>query len=217
MNNKKTFMFEFIKTLLLFSSFFLLSCSGDNSDSAATPTSPNPPPVTASDTLLPLLSLNGSSTVVVQQGEVFEDAGVSASDNIDGDLSVSVVVEGEVNTSTLGEYVLTYQVSDTAGNSAPPVTRTVLVKNDTLFLQVAIDTNGLTIVDEPKTIANMQMKLADEVIYDGNIGIEIRGSSSQSFDKKSYGFETWDAEGNDTDFPLAGFPEEEDWIFLRPV
>jgi hypothetical protein len=216
MNNKKTFMFEFIKTLLLFSSFFLLSCSGDNNDSAATPTSSNPPPIAASDTLPPLLSLKGSSTVVVQQGDSFVDEGASASDNIDGDLSASVVIEGEVNTSILGEYVLTYQVSDTAGNSAPPVTRTVLVNNDELFLQVAIDTNGLTIVDEPKTIANMQMKLADEVIYDGNIGIEIRGSSSQSFDKKSYGFETWDAEGNDTNFPLAGFPEEEDWIFYGP-
>ena len=54
------------------------------------------------------------------------------------------------------------------------------------------------------------------ILYDGNIGIEYRGSSSQLFDKKSYGFETWDEENEDMDYPLLGFPEEEDWIFYGP-
>ena len=162
MNNKKKFTFNFMKTLLLLSSFFLFSCSSDDSDSAPTPPSTppsNPPTVENPDILPPLLSLIGNSTIVVQQGETFTDEGVSASDNIDGDISALVVIEGEVNTNNLGEYVLTYQVSDAADNAATPVTRKVQVKNDKLFIQVAIDTNGLTIVDEPKTMASMQMKL----------------------------------------------------------
>ena len=52
--------------------------------------------------------------------------------------------------------------------------------------------------------------------YNGSIAIEVRGSSSQSFPKKSFGFETKDESGKDLDFPLLGLPEEEDWIFYGP-
>jgi hypothetical protein len=48
--------------------------------------------------------------------------------------------------------------------------------------------------------------------YDGFIGIERRGSSSQDFPKKSWGFETWDSAGQDIDVSLLGMPEESDWI-----
>jgi hypothetical protein len=84
------------------------------------------------------------------------------------------------------------------------------------LLQVAIQTNGNTIVDEPKVMATMRMTFEETTVYDGTIGIEYRGCSSQWFDKKSYGFETWDEHGADIDVPLAGFPEEEDWILYGP-
>ena len=49
-----------------------------------------------------------------------------------------------------------------------------------------------------------------------DLGIEISGSSSQMFPKKSYGFETWDEENNDLNVELLDFPKEEDWIFYAP-
>lgn len=52
--------------------------------------------------------------------------------------------------------------------------------------------------------------------YDGKIGIEIRGSSSQMFPKKQYGFETRNADGTNLNVPLLGFPEENDWILYAP-
>ncbi|MFT6478748.1 MAG: hypothetical protein ACJAVP_001886, partial [Spirosomataceae bacterium] len=74
---------------------------------------------------------------------------------------------------------------------------------------VVINTNGNIIVDEPKVMADMkimhkgdgQENLQTDVpnIYDGKIGIEFRGSSSQSFPKKPFGFETWDNKGEDID------------------
>ena len=36
------------------------------------------------------------------------------------------------------------------------------------------------------------------------------------FDKKSYGFETWNTNGEDLNVELAGFPKEEDWILYGP-
>ena len=84
------------------------------------------------------------------------------------------------------------------------------------LVQVEVNTNNGTIVDEPKINAQITFSQNDVVSYDGPIGIEIRGASSQSFPKKSYGFETRDANNEDLDVSLLGFPEEEDWILYGP-
>lgn len=91
---------------------------------------------------------------------------------------------------------------------------------------VVINTNGQTIPDEPKITVNMgiiwnengQRNFLSDPFnhYDGLIGIEIRGSSSQMFPKKQYGFETRDADGEDLDVELLGMPEESDWILHAP-
>ena len=78
---------------------------------------------------------------------------------------------------------------------------------------VVISTGILDIQNEPKVKGTMKIWQGDEKIHDLNIGIEFRGSTSfRLSDKKSYGIETWDEEGNDVDVSIFGFPEEEDWI-----
>jgi len=81
---------------------------------------------------------------------------------------------------------------------------------------IQINTYSAEIVDEPKIKGYLEIYQGDDKIEEHNIGIEIRGSSSQFFDKKSYGFETWDEEGEDLNVSLAGYPEEEDWILYGP-
>jgi CotH protein. len=49
--------------------------------------------------------------------------------------------------------------------------------------------------------------------YNGKIGIELRGSSSQSFPKKGYAVETRDSAGENLNVELMGFPAENDWVF----
>ena len=82
--------------------------------------------------------------------------------------------------------------------------------------QINIDTNGSSIVDEPKIVALFSISEADIETYNGGMGIEIRGSTSQRFPKKSYGFETHDSDNEDLDVSLLGMPEEEDWILYAP-
>ena len=82
--------------------------------------------------------------------------------------------------------------------------------------QVLVNTHGAPIVDEPKIVAQMTINTPDGVDFEGKIGIEIRGKSSQMFPKKSYGFETWDETNDDLDVSLLGFPEEADWILHGP-
>ena len=87
---------------------------------------------------------------------------------------------------------------------------------DSLLYQFSINTLGSEIVDEPKIPSILTIKKGDSIYYTGNIGIEIRGESSQWFDKKSYGFETWDENYQDLNVSLIDFPKEEDWILYGP-
>ncbi len=90
------------------------------------------------------------------------------------------------------------------------------IKPEDRLPQVLINTNGNTIVDDPKIVAQMNISKNGLLSYDGTIGIEIRGASSQTFPKKSYGLETWDESNNGIDVTLLGLPEEEDWILYGP-
>lgn len=72
------------------------------------------------------------------------------------------------------------------------------------------------IQDDPKVMVDLVVEEEGVVSYSGKIGIEFRGSTSQGFPKKSYGFETWDQAGNDIEVSLLGYPEEEDWILYGP-
>ncbi len=84
------------------------------------------------DTTSPVITLNGPSTIDLNVGDTYTEQGATATDNIDGDLTSSIVVGGDiVDTNAGGVYVVTYNVSDAAGNAATEITRTVNVIPDT--------------------------------------------------------------------------------------
>lgn len=92
---------------------------------------------------------------------------------------------------------------------------------------VVINTFGVEIPNEPKITAAMGIvdngpgqinHITDPFNgYNGAIGIELRGSSSQGYEKKPYAIETRDASGEDLDVPLLGMPEESDWALIAPL
>ena len=93
---------------------------------------------------------------------------------------------------------------------------------------VIIDTDGgVTIPDEPKVLATMKIiwhqdgsrnYLTDAnnpefLNYNGRIGIERRGSSSQDLPKKPYGLETLQADNvTNNNVSILGMPRENDWV-----
>lgn len=91
---------------------------------------------------------------------------------------------------------------------------------------VVINTFGQTIPDDPKIVAHMGIidngfgnrnYLTDSFnSYNGNIGIELRGSWSQTFPQKQYGFETLDSLNVEIDTTVMGMPAESDWILHAP-
>lgn len=78
------------------------------------------------DTTAPVISLLGDNPMTVTKGSVFTDPGVTITDNVDTGLTATV--SGSVDTATAGIYILSYDVTDNAGNAATTVTRGVEVK-----------------------------------------------------------------------------------------
>lgn len=112
----------------------------------------------AADTEPPVITLVGENPVNISVGDVYTDAGATAQDDIDGDISSLIIVGGDtVDTSTVGTYNITYNVSDSAGNAAAEVTRTVNVNEPTYNITFTVD---MTNVDG----------------YDGTTPISLAGS-----------------------------------------
>ena len=77
------------------------------------------------DTTAPVITRIGSASINVAWGASYTDAGATATDNVDG--SVTVTPTGSVNTAVPGIYTITYNARDAANNNAVAVTRTVTV------------------------------------------------------------------------------------------
>ena len=61
----------------------------------------------------------------MKQGLDYTDAGVTAMDSFEGDLAAKVVNWVQSTPSEPGDYTLTYNVSDSSGNAATEIKRTV--------------------------------------------------------------------------------------------
>ncbi len=96
----------------------------DGAGNAATPVIRT---VTVADTLPPVITLLGDDPVQLDVGEAYIDAGATAADDCDGDLTTEIVVVNPVDTNTVGAYLVTYNVTDGEGNVAEEVTRLVKV------------------------------------------------------------------------------------------
>ena len=76
----------------------------------------------------PVITLIGANPQTVEVGDRYVERGATATDNVDGTVTSDIVIDASaVDTSTLGAYPVTYDVSDAAGNPAPTATRTVRV------------------------------------------------------------------------------------------
>lgn len=102
-----------------------------------------------------------------------------------------------------------------------------IVFNSSNLPIVVINTAGsVPIPNEPKVDATMGIiyngmgsinSLSDPFNeFDGNIGIEIRGSSSSTFPKKQWGLETRDPSGNSIDVSFFNMAYDNDWVLYAP-
>ena len=72
--------------------------------------------ITHTDPIAPVVTLVGDEVVTVERRSEYTEQGATALDNCDGDLTGQVVIEGEVDVLTSGDYTIVYSVTDAFGN-----------------------------------------------------------------------------------------------------
>ena len=108
--------------------------------------------VTVVDKVAPVLKLNGLKEITINAGTDYVDAGATAHDAVDGDISGSIEAVTTVDTSKPGNYKVTYYVKDRSGNYAAAVVRTIkVIKIGPPALSIVRNANGsITVTFEGK-------------------------------------------------------------------
>jgi len=158
-----------------------LQACGGATDS--TPTNPS------ADTAAPVITLTGLPIVNHELGFTYIDAGATATDDVDGTVSVSTA--GSAGTSA-GTYTLTYTASDSAGNTAT-ATRSVIVA-DTSVPVIALVGPASVSHEEGSTYVDAGATATDTV--DGSVVVVTTGSVGTTVGTYSLNYTATDSAGN---------------------
>ena len=88
------------------------------------------------DSIAPVITLLGDAAVSIEVGDTYIDAGATAKDNYDGDITSNIVTVSNVDTAIVGSYTVTYDVSDANENAAATVTRLVTVEDALSMVEI---------------------------------------------------------------------------------
>ena len=107
----------------------------------------------------PVITILGDNPFNMYAGDSYSDPGATAIDDVDGDLTSSIVTTGTVNPSVIGTYTITYKVTDSSNNTAT-ATRTVNVV-DNVLPTITFGTNGNSTYAKSRTT---KVTVSDNVI-----------------------------------------------------
>ena len=142
-----------------------------------------------SDVTIPVITLLGEAEVSLELGSTYVDAGAAAVDNIDGDITSSIVVTNAVDVNTVGTYLVTYNVSDAAGNAAAEVNRTIEITPDvtkpviTLIGDPIVDlVIGSTYIDVGATaVDNIDGNITSSIVVTNAVDVNALGTYTVSY------------------------------------
>ena len=136
------------------------------------------------DNTAPVITLLGQPIVTLEQGHQYTDAGATALDNVDGNLTPILVITNTVDTSVAGNYVVRYNVTDMDGNVATQVVRTVIVTPDVTAPIISMNgspsvsvTVGTSYTDAGATASDyFQVDLSAQMQQADNIDLNMLGT-----------------------------------------
>ena len=94
------------------------------------------------DTTAPIITLTGEAHVELLVGSSYTELGATATDIVDGVLTSDISVVSDLCTNILGNYNITYSVSDSCGNSSSVLRQVVIYDN--VAPTIDLSTNPLT-------------------------------------------------------------------------
>ena len=147
------------------------------------------------DATKPTIALSGDATVTVEAGSTYTDAGASAADGYDGDLTSSIAATSTVDASSVGSYSVTFNVSDAAGNAATAVVRTVNVV-DTTAPAITLSGDATVTVEVGSTYTDAGATATDDLTASIAATSTVDASKVGSY---TVTYNVSDAEGNAAD------------------
>ena len=158
------------------------------------------------DTIAPVISIVGDSTVYVEFGDNYTELGATYSDAYDVD--GAAIVSGSVNVGVLGTYTISYNITDSNGNVATTITRSVVVRDTTAPVIVGSASQTWNVSLHYSLIDLLALYTSSD-IYDGVItdSIEV---ITDTFSANSDIFGSWtvvlrstDTEGNYSELTIT--------------
>lgn len=92
------------------------------------------------DTEKPIISLFGAKEIILDYGINYEEAGATAVDNVDGDITDKIKISGNVNSVKPGTYTIKYTVSDSSNNKAIAKRKIIVKENNNKVPEVKDNT-----------------------------------------------------------------------------
>lgn len=146
-----------------------------------------------------------------------------------GNNVLAIQVHNEsINSSDLtARPFLSLAINDQTNDYFPnPSWFSMFVFNSSNLPIININTEGQNIPNNYRIVADMGIIYNGENVrnntsdpfnnYNGKISIEVRGSSSQGFPKKSFSLETQDILGENNNVSILNMPVENDWVLYAP-
>ncbi|MFA5188713.1 MAG: immunoglobulin-like domain-containing protein [Patescibacteria group bacterium] len=123
------------------------------------------------DMYYPVITLSGTDPQSLEANTAYAEAGATAVNFRGDDISSSLIIDSSaVNSASLGSYAVTYNVTDSWGNPATQVTRTINVADTTLPIITLTGASPQTIA-KGHAYAELGATAADN--YDGDISTSI--------------------------------------------
>lgn len=151
---------------------------------------------TKKDTEKPVITIIGESEITINQGSEYKDNGAKANDNIDGDLTSKIKTTSTVDVKNSGTYVVTYTVSDKAGNKAEASRKVIVVATPTTTVRTTTksSSNVKTTTRARVTVTTTQRVTTPPTItLRGSTVVEINAGTQYT----DPGYSATDAKGTD--------------------
>ena len=140
------------------------------------------------DNQRPVITLKGSDTVRIEAGSTYTDAGATAYDASEGDITSEMVSTTDLDVNVTGMYTVDYNVTDKSGNKAQQKSRVVIVildlTNPVLTLNpgsngcIEADRNNAPYVDPGATATDNKapFNLTPAIVVTGSVDTKTIGS-----------------------------------------
>lgn len=156
--------------------------------------------ISASSKSAPTITLNGDEKMILKVGNSYVESGYTAFDEVDGVITSKVTRTGSVNTSVVGDYELTYRVTNSRGLTTIKKRTVVVVNKDinitaTANISPEVPTKGSVIItisiigsDYSYTVKpnheTTRERIFDYEVYDsGNYNFTIYDNKGNSYVK----------------------------------